>query len=729
MKEPVAKLGSHSARLGRTLSIGVAILMLLLSQSVSGRAETTAEGFGPLHLTALLQEQDASPVPAGRPRSFALESWQSYPLFGGEITATAMSPADAHTVYIGTRDAGVFKTMDGGGSWQPARNGLTFFPIRCLEVDPLHPNTLFAGTDYDGIWKSTDGGATWADSSAGLDESLVVLNIVIDPLNTNILYAGLGGGIGLKIGNIYKSVDGGATWIMKDNGIPRYPETTHTGGVYSLAIDPTHPAVLYAGTIYDGAFRSTNNGEDWVAINDDLPFRSDSTLYREGVNALATDPHNDDRLSAIIGGEYYVFSQARWLRVNQGSDHANTSIGPCHLYFHPSDPAILYSAGGGFHKSTDGGVHWQDAYGTVVGTMVPDIAYHSSSPDTLYAATTPQADHVGGVEKSSDRGETWTEASQGITAVVVHSVAIDPQNSQNIYAGTDDQGHFYRSQDGGATWQYACADSTWCSGINDIAVDPTDSQKIYVAAWPNFEQSTDQGATFTRVTAVDSAYRVAVAPRASSPVYVAARSNGIYKSPDDGQTWNQKNQGLPALESCGGLCPVIAVAIDPSRTETVWAGMQFGGGTAKTTDGAEHWQVMGTFGKFGEKAVESIAVHPLDSDTILAGVLDEGLYKSTDGGSTWQLKLTDVAPMTKIVFDPRSPRWVYAATEGFGVLRSFDGGETWHVYSTGIFYPVMYSLAISNDDPPLLVAGSYSSGLYWSHPVAPKQVFLPAAIR
>ena len=641
------------------------------------------------------------------------------------MTSIAISPVDAQTVYVGTRDAGVFRTTDGGGSWQAARNGLTFYPIRSLEIDPQHPNTLYAGTDYNGIWKSIDGGATWADSSVGLDKSLIVLNIAIDPINTNILYAGFGGGIGLKLGNIYKSVDGGATWIMKDNGIPRYPETTHTGGVYSLAIDPAHPAVLYAGTIYDGAFRSTDGGQNWVAINDGLPFRTGSTQYREGVNALSTDPHHANRLSAIIGGEYYVFDQDHWQRVNQGSDHANTSIDSDYLYFHPSDPAILYSAGGGFHKSTDGGVHWQDSYGTVVGTMVPDIAFHPSAPDTIFAANAPQTDHIGGVDKSSDQGQTWAGASAGITALVIHAVAIDPQNSQNIYAGTDDQGHFYRTQDGGATWHYACADTTWCSGIDDIAVDPTNSQKIYVVAWPNFLQSTDQGATFTRVTAVDSAYRVAVAPHASSPIYVAARSNGIYKSSDGGQTWSQKNQGLPALRSCGGLCPVISLAIDPSQPETVWAGTHFGGGIVKTTDGGEHWQVMGVFGRFGEKAVESIAVHPQDSNTILAGVLDEGLYKSTDAGVTWQRKLTNVAPVRDIVYDPRNPRWVYAATEGYGVLRSFDGGESWHDYNAGIFYPVVYSLAITQDDPPLLIAGSYSSGLYWTHPLSPIQVYLP----
>ena len=67
------------------------------------------------------------------------ESWQPYPLFGGEMISIAGDPVDPQTIYVGTRDAGVFKTIDGGQTWLPARDGLTFFPIRSLVVDPTHP--------------------------------------------------------------------------------------------------------------------------------------------------------------------------------------------------------------------------------------------------------------------------------------------------------------------------------------------------------------------------------------------------------------------------------------------------------------------------------------------------------------------------------------------------------------------------------------------------------------
>jgi photosystem II stability/assembly factor-like uncharacterized protein len=206
----------------------------------------------------------------------------------------------------------------------------------------------------------------------------------------------------------------------------------------------------------------------------------------------------------------------------------------------------------------------------------------------------------------------------------------------------------------------------------------------------------------------------------------ASFGHGIYKSDDGGSTWEQKNQGLPTFG--GSVCPILSIAIDPDDLATVWAGMQYGGGIARSTDGGEQWQVMGlTETNF----VEAIAVNPANSDEILAGggSWDGSIFKSTDGGNTWQEKVSDIALVQDIVYDPRNPRWVYAATEGYGVLRSFDGGENWHDYSAGIFYPVLYSLATTGGDAPRLVVGSYGSGLYWVDPPAPIQVFLPVVSR
>jgi len=626
------------------------------------------------------------------------------------------------TVYVGTRDAGVFKTIDGGQSWEPARDGLTFYPIRTLVTDPQDPNILYAGTDYNGIWKSTDGGERWSKSSGGLYEGLIVFDVDIDPHSRDTLYASLAGGVGLGIGNVYKSEDGGATWTLKDAGMPRSSDTsTYTNGVFTLVIDPDDTSLLYAGTNFEGAFRSTDGGETWAPINDGLPFRTGTTDYRKSVNALALDPHHGNRLSAIIGRRYYVFEAGNWQQVSQDSFSVNTGIARAHLTFHPTLSTTLYSAGDRFSKSTDGGVNWTKYLGWDDSGHVPEIAFHRQTPGTIYAATDILMKCWGGVYKSSDQGESWAEASQGITAVPVQSVAIDPQDDAIIHVGAG-SGHVYRTEDGGETWSRTYLGSI---GISDIAMNPQDPQTIYLAS-TRFYTSTDQGETFQEVDQVEYPECIDIAAD-SSAIYVGASfGRGVYRSTSGGSTWSQITETLPLFGS--SVCPILSIAVDPNDRDTVWAGMQYGGGIARSTDGGDTWHVKGlTETNF----VEAIAVDPTNSDEILAGggFWEGSIFKSTDGGETWQEKASGIAFVQDFVYDPRNPRWVYAATEGYGVLRSFDGGESWHDYSSGIFYPVLYSLDISTDDPPLLVAGSYGSGLYWIRPAAPKHVFLPLVVR
>ena len=321
-------------------------------------------------------------------------SWYSYPLFGGgEMTSIAMDPSNSQTVYVGTRGAGVFKTSNSGQSWQPARNDLTFYPIRSLRVNPQDPKTLYAGTDFDGIWKSIDGGSNWFKSSTGLDDGLIVFQIVINPLNPNTIYAGLAGGVGLVIGDIYESKDGGTSWEKRDGGMPRYEGYTYTNGIISLAIDPTNPLLLYAGTTFNGAFESADGGGSWIAINNNLPILSGA--YLKTVNALAVDTHHTNSLAAIIAGEYYVFLNNQWQLTSQNHFY-NGGIDRAFLYFHPTDPRVIYSSGDTFSKSTDGGPNWINYLGWGARTEsgnTGEIAFAPSAPNNIYAATSPLFDY------------------------------------------------------------------------------------------------------------------------------------------------------------------------------------------------------------------------------------------------------------------------------------------------------------------------------------------------
>ncbi|NLS79169.1 MAG: hypothetical protein GXY76_18110 [Chloroflexi bacterium] len=716
---------SSNRKLVLAIMLGIAVLVLG-SQGAAAETWSAPGSFGPLRWLRPGQE-------AAAPSASAAKLWTSYPLYGGEMTAIAAHPTNAQIVYVGTRDAGVFKTTDGGQTWQPAREGLTFYPIRCLLINPRHPETLYAGTDNDGVWKSTNGGQSWANAGNGLNLTLIVFSLAMDPQDSRTLYAAMAGGVGLDVGHIYKTQDAGANWALADTGIPLHAGS-YINGVFSLALDPANPRTVYAGTNYRGVFRSLDGGATWAALSQGLPFRYGTTDNYAAVNALALDPHHGNRLCGIIGGKYHIYASGQWQLINQGNLDANSGLFTDYLYFHPTNPNILYSAGDCFTISTDGGVNWTRKLGWRRSGRVPGIAFHPTTPDTIYAATDVLGDYVGGVYRSVDRGETWTETWQGITATSIESVASDPRNPARLYAGSGD-GFLYRTQDGGATWgrgYYTRNPGPYeekiydFGAISDVAVDPAAPQKVYIAAG-DFYSSTNYGEVFQRVAAVEWPNCIAMAPQGSGPIYVGASfGRGIYVSQDGGRTWEQKNQGLPTFGS--SLNPILSLAIDPSAPSTVWAGTQYGGGILKSTDGGEHWQGKGLT---AENFVEAIAVDPRDSDVVLvgAGFSDGSIFKSTDGGESWQEKVAGIAFVKKIVYDPRNPNWAYAATEGFGVLRSLDGGESWHDYSAGIFYPLTYSLAITADATPKLLAGSYGAGLYWTRLPSLAVVHLPALLK
>ena len=663
--------------------------------------------------------------------------WNAYPIYGGDMEAMASNPANSQVFYVGTATAGVFKTADTGATWLPARAGLPpTAKVISLAVDPQNSNTLYAGTDAVGIiWKSQDAGATWTNITNNMQYGTSVYadeayNIVVDPHNSNVVYAGLGG----NDGQIYKTTDGGATWWVKDSGIPRN-SGNFTKQVLALAIDPAQSSVLYAGGREFGVYTTTDGGANWTALNDGLP--SYREVYKH-VTALAVDPLNSNRPAGIIDGKYYVFGAGgQWAQVS--TDSVNDSYYHAHLHFHPTDPNVIYSAGNGITKSTDGGVHWTDVDGGY--GAFPDMAFHPSAVNTLLAAgENGWGGNTGGVRKSLNGGANWINASVGITAQPIQGVAIDPQNSNNVYAGLSDWGDsgVWRSTDGGATWGFTVTDYS----LSDVAVDPRDSMTIYAAS-SYLLVSHDQGLTFQK--AMQNYLGViclAVTPGASNPVY-AGGSSGVYKSTDSGLTWLSKNSNFPK-NSSGDPATVPSLAVDPNNPSIVWAGTEREG-VVKSTNGGGNWQVKGFL---DVPDIDAIAVKPGDSNTILLGTgeyrgtsgSNSGeIYKSTDGGQTWQLKYRGKGTVADIKHDPRNPNWVYAGTTyqpsvspytgGQGVLRSLNGGETWSSYGFGLFNQVVFSLAISAEDPPLLLAGTMGSGLYGTQPPRLKPVFLPLVIR
>jgi len=641
--------------------------------------------------------------------------WQSIPLEGGEMTSIAMNPKNNDIIFVGTRDAGIFKTENGGETWFPTRNGLTFYPIRCLAINPKNPFIIFAGTDYNGIWKSTDNGKSW--KKTGFDGKLIVFNIIINPKNPQIMYVGTAGGVGLNIGHIYKTQNGGETWEIFDNGLPHENNSEYTNGIFSLAIDKSNPNVIYSGTNYLGIYKTIDSGKNWTVFNDSIPERTSWPDHYPSINAIAINSSKQNQPSILSRGVFYEYNGNYWEKTSKDYVFVGESIGPGKLYHLPTNSQIVYT---NVDYSVDGGKNWEkfvtfsnsEERHSIVDVVVPDPNFR-----TIIAATEYLFATKGGVIKTKNRGASWNYSSNGINCQNIRSVTVDVNNHNKIYAGTG-SGHFYGSNDGGNSWKRGYLGdennkSFDFSKIIDISINPLNKNEIFMVSGLGFYKSIDGGITFVKK---NNSYPISMTVISDSitTIYLGGSSLGILKSIDGGETWESKNKDLP-FDFGNRIKPITSITIDPNNHSIVWAGTQFHGGIFKSNDGGENWENLGLL---NDGVIRSITINPNNSDEILVGCSDfkNKIFKSIDGGKNWELFSDNLAAVYTFVYDPRDSKIVYAATKGFGIIRSNDGGENWGYYNSGIFYPLTYSLAITHEEAPFLITGSYASGLYYTYP-------------
>jgi uncharacterized protein (TIGR03382 family) len=174
------------------------------------------------------------------------------PLDGLTVTAIVVHLTDADTAWAATAGGGVFRTSDGGVTWEPTYKGLPPM-VFALADDPNDPGVLYAGIMRAGVFKSEDGGTSWRQSSVGMDPNEPIVAIAVDPVRPSVVYAGS------WQSGVFVSEDGGATWRRINDGL-------RTRYVRDLTISP-NGETLYAATNGEGAFRlSTLSQEQFDAL-------------------------------------------------------------------------------------------------------------------------------------------------------------------------------------------------------------------------------------------------------------------------------------------------------------------------------------------------------------------------------------------------------------------------------------------------------------------------------
>ena len=524
------------------------------------------------------------------------------------VQALAVNPANSGIVYAGTRGGGVFKSVNAAGSWQPT-GGLPSPNVGALAVD--HDGNVYAGTEDAGLFKSTDAGATWLPVGPGLTDP-VIQSITLDVLNPGTIY------VTTLNGGVFKTIDAGGTWLARNAGLPRLD-------VRALAVDRAQPGTLYAAT-FVGMAKSVDGGANWVAANTGLTVLG---CCIAGAFSVAVDPSATSTVYAGTNSEHGVFKStnaaASWTPASIGLDAANAAA----LLIDSSAHARVFAATqtGAVYRSEDAGGHWlasNSGFRTIVATS---IAQDPSNPSTMYVGTAGGT--IRSVYKSVNGGTTWTDLGLA-SATAVQAVAIDPAAPSTVYAGTAGSG-ILKSSNGGATW------SPINLGLSNLTVQA-----------------------------------LAVHPNVAGTVYAGTRG-GVFGSTDGGAHWTALSAGLGNLD-------VLALAVDWSVNATIYAATN-GGGIFKAINGGLAWTAINT-GIVGSLATQSLAIDPLDPQVLYAGRTGANkVVKTINGGASWANSGVGLPVLSmsvrSVVIDRTTPDVLFLATSGAGVFKSSDGGATW----------------------------------------------------
>lgn len=626
---------------------------------------------------------------------------------GGSVTSLAMSPNYAldHTVFAGLRADGVYRTMDWGGSWQ--RLCADPWVVIDLAISPAYADdtTLFASqgtstTSYN-VFRSTDEGDSWQDVSPTWSDLPAPPRLSISPdfWNDGTLYV-LGGA------QTYLSTDGGDTFVQATGWFSDHH-------VAELAFSPVYSAdlTLFALVPGEGLFKSADGGTAWAltGLSGDLSTFALSPDYASDGMLLAVSAGDGQLQVSIDGGDTWDPGS---LTLDPGGQHT--------LLFSPSfggdDPVILAasSADPGPYRSEDGGQTWTPADWHQPGDTYPNgfvggsvyalaMAPAGIWDPAAYAGTSS------GIYRSHDRGIHWFQRNDGLPRLTVRSLAIAPEDPQIWLAGTryfdhqrsdssiigEHDGNLQLSTDGGQTWYDV---SGRLDAVNSVAFSPAyaDDQTAFATAGTigqhgyydgGVHRSTDGGHNWHEVLG-DLVYRgLALSPSFGSDrtVWASAWTDsaalGIYASYDGGEVWTSLAPSVHAEL----IVPSPNFALDL----TLFAGTG-DAGLQRSADAGGSWtQVL-------SPSITALAVSPAfgASRTLYAGARQDptapaDIYRSTDGGDTWQLLDTGIpawagdVPLTISVLTFAIDGSVLAGVyyghemEGGAAYRSTDGGQTW----------------------------------------------------
>ena len=611
-------------------------------------------------------------------------------LSGFDPAQIAIAPQDAHVVYLASHGGGVARSTDRGQTWNATNAPPAMAYTTAIAVSPRSSDVVFAALGvFGGAYRTTDGGDHWAAIAGvgkvnsilfvpmhpgrvvvGADDGTVLISdddgrsfrrATWAPGSDAITAIAVGTGsaastlfAGTRSGRLLRSQDGGATWSPFGSGLPS--DQAVSSLLFSNAFAKDH--TLWASMWRSGSYRSTDAGATWTPV----------------LRGLTTD------------AQAYEFRVAEFRNLAL----AATSTGSQELFLGGYD---------GLFHSFDGGSRWQS-----IETLSEYVTGIAVSPDYAKDGTVVVNTYVKGTYITRNGGSQFVESSNGLGFALsegnkllpvrrMHDVVFSPAYAKDHAIFTATWDHFVKSTDGGRSW------------VNIVVSPPppgTSLRQFVIAVSPDYASDhtiflgTRQGdlyrstrggdagswKTVGRLSGVVRSIVVSPAYQSDGSLF-ASTDKGVFRSRDAGKTWTQTGPKDTSL---------LAISPDYAHDHTVFAGSTQG--LFRTRDAGGSWSQITAAPLAKSIRVSALAVSPDfgHDGVVLVSVFGRGLFRSTDGGTTFRavgqslfdqnLLIADFSNTTSepIQYSPSfaTDRTVYAYAEQ-SVVRSTDAGETWKV--------------------------------------------------
>ena len=653
---------------------------------------------------------------------------------GVVVNASNSNQIAFYTEATSNSDSGVFVSKDGGKTWDEAKiDGSQYSAITIgsqntstLYVAGRHfPNGEDCEDEEDeddctpeknsAIFISNDFGTSWIKSSSipkgvfkeiELEEGQELEEEDIDKVT--VLYVSPSDDDRIFVGTsnlLLKSNDRGSSWESLS-------DTFHRSDIKGLAIHPNNPNIIYARiglyTFSDcsdvdnddadyeesvskycpGIYKSTDGGESWKLLEEVTGDPSEGGVY--------INEYNDSEIYSVFGRETFVSKDggiSSDVFLDTKEHPIIPDVGVEIITFGESESEVFMAGLQGVYRTYDNGKTWIESNTGFVGSEVVDLV--TSLDGTMYATT-----YNLGIFKSTDGGKNWVFASFGIKNWYGMQLATHPEDADTLFTTTN--GGVYKSTNAGKSWELI--------GGSDLCDDEDAGGNCHYHGI---------------VVEKEAPFKVLVG---SGGDQYAKEGVGLTGSEDNGESWRNSDDGFVRDVH------VSKLVIDPNNNNVFYATTQGeteytdkvgdGAGVFKSTDRGNNWTQINN----GLNSLETnvLAVDPNDSDVLYLGTDDDGIYKSINGGENWK-KLIPTASfgVGDIIVDPQNSNNVYMGTVDyfrlsesrgvlgdFGVYKSTDGGTTWEEFNSGLNHLGVFSLELSEENR-ILYAGTRAGGVYW----------------